>query len=460
MRKNTRLDELVIAYFTDDIRDEERAELEAWLLSAPEARRRFARLTRHELAVRKVLLGKRLVSGMAAKPTVSRGIRSFSTTKRTVMAIAASIVLALGLYTVLHLGTQPAHLGVVAELSGEITLQSEGRPESSLRAGDPIYENERLASASGASMQLNLQDGSVVDLNENTKITLLPATSPDNLLLETGDLYCVITKRRSGQKPFAVRTGAGHRAVVPGTTFELNTHGPKTAVKVEAGKVRLECPNKKSGEAGPLQMIEADADRIISASKGVMLHQIACWKFKQDDVPPGTILFQDDFEGGLDKWETIYGDFKIVSDVHAATNHCLQLRWNANEKLMPTILARFIPRHKNFEVTYKLLPPKNVTSHGFLFWTPPPSRQPIPIRLVSGTPEQDYKIYGGRWHSRRYVIRGLDIHRTYYFRGKVIDKRKGRIVTGSFRDAGLIFDSTDKNTRIYVDDFVIKKLAD
>ena len=243
--------------------------------------------------------------------------------------------------------------------------------------------------------------------------------------------------------------------MVVGTRFELTSLGSKILLRVEEGNVRLEVAGK-SREVGPLHQIEAEGTRI-GEPEPVALHEIACWKFKQDKVAPGTILFQDDFENGLGKWDIQSGDFGIVEDKGRAGNHYLRLRWKAGEEPTPIIFASFIPRHRDFEISFRVFPPKNKCASGVAPFLPGDPTRPVAIKGTSGTSR--YKVFGGHWHSRRYEVRRRDISYAVYFRGKRLQEQKGRI-QGPFARLGLSFSNTDKDTEIVIDDVVVRKLRD
>jgi len=112
-------------------------------------------------------------------------------------ARSAAIGCLVCLFLIGALGPQPldaqdevAGVGTVTALVGEVTVTGHGETEPRpLEEGRPVFEGDRIVTGAGARVRLELVDGSVLQLGENTELYLdwvlhAPAYESRNVVLE------------------------------------------------------------------------------------------------------------------------------------------------------------------------------------------------------------------------------------------------------------------------------------
>lgn len=120
----------------------------------------------------------------------------------------------------------------VASLQGPLYLVSQGM----LEAGSSIGENEAIRTGPGARAVLRLHDGSMVDVNERTELSLHAAWSGQSIRLERGDLIVQAAKQRRGHLRVQTRDSV---ASVKGTIFAVSSGFMGTVVSVVEGSVAV-----------------------------------------------------------------------------------------------------------------------------------------------------------------------------------------------------------------------------
>jgi ferric-dicitrate binding protein FerR (iron transport regulator) len=229
----------------------------------------------------------------------------------SVLALAASLAVVAGLFVTGHWHRQPAvfpaGLRVVAVDGGHAAVDG-----VTLQPGAILAPGCTVVTEAGCLVSAESPDGSTLDINEHTDLQLSKEGWPDQLVLRRGAMYCRVTPRENRTRPLAVRTPAGHRAVVVSTVFELAAAGARTELLVERGVVRLET-SKQHLQVPPLGRIVVTGD-VLSKPERVMIFDIARWKYRQDrdalaaDLSrcrDGRVLFRDDFEKGLGHWDRV-----------------------------------------------------------------------------------------------------------------------------------------------------------
>jgi hypothetical protein len=155
---------------------------------------------------------------------------------------AAAAVLFLALYiardSVDNLLAPRGPRATVASLTGGLYLL----PTGMLQAGSPISENAVIRTAPGARAVLRLHDGSLVDVNERTELSLHGAWSGQTISLQSGDIIVRAAKQHRGHLQVDTRDSV---ASVKGTIFAVSAGINGTLVSVVEGSVAVAQPGKE-----------------------------------------------------------------------------------------------------------------------------------------------------------------------------------------------------------------------
>jgi hypothetical protein len=120
----------------------------------------------------------------------------------------------------------------VASLQGTLNLV----PEGMLKIGSGIAENAVVRTGPGARAVLRLLDGSYVDVNERTELSLHAAWSGLSIRLQRGDVIVRAAKQRRGHLRVQTRDSV---ASVKGTIFAVSSGFSGTLVSVVEGSVEV-----------------------------------------------------------------------------------------------------------------------------------------------------------------------------------------------------------------------------
>lgn len=120
----------------------------------------------------------------------------------------------------------------VASLRGPLYLV----PAGILATGSPIGENAVIRTGPGARAVLRLHDGSMVDVNERTELSLHAAWSGQSIRLERGDIIVQAAKQHRGYLRVQTRDSV---ASVKGTIFAVSAGFSGTVVSVVEGSVAV-----------------------------------------------------------------------------------------------------------------------------------------------------------------------------------------------------------------------------
>ncbi len=391
-----------------------------------------------------VLRSVRVMDSVRKGTTPSRGTK-MTWFVRGVLAAAACVAAAVGIFTVSRSFRPVVASVTVCEGTG-----------SGVALGDAIRAGETVSVAEGGWVQLRLPDRSVIDLGERTTITFPAAREHADVIVGKGRIYCAMKKRGADRSPYAVATKSGVCVAVVGTAFELSVDAQKTIVNVERGEVRVHLDSDVSTDVGTevssLQRLEVGSDGTISKKENLFLHEIAPWKFRQADVPPGTVLFEDDFESGPGKWDVRRGTFAIRGS-GIGDSKCLSLGGTQGNYLF---VARFSPRHEDFEISYRLC--FKYSMHYLIEFYPSREGDGRPVRPKWERAEIYHDERAMRWYEHRFIVHGRDVTLITSFQGRVLLKKKGRF-SGGFAAIGFPLPSGGPPAAgVRMDNFVIRKL--
>ncbi len=124
----------------------------------------------------------------------------------------------------------------VASLQGSLYLV----PSGMLQVGAPIAENAVVRTGPGTHAVLRLRDGSRVEINEGTELSVHAAWSGQSIRLQRGDVIVQAAKQHRGHLRVETRDSV---ASVKGTIFAVSTGFGGTLVSVVEGSVAVAQPN-------------------------------------------------------------------------------------------------------------------------------------------------------------------------------------------------------------------------
>ncbi len=156
-------------------------------------------------------------------------------------AVAASVVLA-----VLYLGRDqidralaPAGArATVVSVSGEVFRL----PQSELEPGAALFEDDVIRTGAGAHAVLELADGSRLEVNQRTKLSVHSAWSGQTVRLDYGDLLMEAAEQRRGRLRVVTRDSI---ASVKGTIFAVSSATAGSLVSVVEGSVEVLQPGAR-----------------------------------------------------------------------------------------------------------------------------------------------------------------------------------------------------------------------
>ncbi|MEJ2112021.1 MAG: FecR family protein [Acidobacteriota bacterium] len=156
--------------------------------------------------------------------------------RRIAWAAAAAILLCmvyLGRGTIDAFFAPDGPIATVDTIDGKILLV----PDGILHEGDAINPDDIVRTAADTHARLRLTDGSLIDLNESTELSVRGAWSGDSIQLKRGDILVQAAKQRRGH--LRVRTRDSLTSV-KGTIFAVSSGISGTLVSVVEGSVEVE----------------------------------------------------------------------------------------------------------------------------------------------------------------------------------------------------------------------------
>lgn len=124
----------------------------------------------------------------------------------------------------------------VERVVGDATAQAPAAAVRALRAGDPVYLGDRLATARGALLEIAFRDRTRLTLGSETQMTLKTYSAPESdapsFLAEiTRGVFRVLTGLIARQKPRAVRFVTPTATIgIRGTHFGGETDGARAVI--------------------------------------------------------------------------------------------------------------------------------------------------------------------------------------------------------------------------------------
>ena len=115
-------------------------------------------------------------------------------------------------------------------------------PEGTLEAGASIGDRELVRTGPGAHAVLRLADGSTIDVNERTELSVTAAWSGQSIHLQRGDVVVRAAKQRRGHLRVLTRDSI---ASVKGTVFAVSAGLGGSVVSVVEGSVAVNQPGRE-----------------------------------------------------------------------------------------------------------------------------------------------------------------------------------------------------------------------
>ena len=457
MNLPARFEELALSYFAGDITDRSMEELTEWLRQDAAARARMIEIARQDLALRHILTTK------ATAEAVERVVAFRETvpdrTPRLWLRLAAIFVAALGL-SVIALAAW-MRTGAPGELASAVRTEG-GRQTSAtvegvsmfgatriIASGEKIRRGETIRTPAGVLARVVLPDSATIDIRGDSAVAF---ENQSKLRLDHGAVYCDVLPRAAAQPAFAIRTSAGHTIRVIGTKFQAGVNDGKTSVSVEEGTVWLDT-GVAHGAATPLREVTADASGRISTNT-VLLADIAPWDFGQEDLPAGTVLFEDHFEGGLTNWIVRGGEMTLAEKDGIGGSRALHLP--LPQKELVKLYPKFAIRCRNFEIVYRFLltpPPGSSLSYGFGTDTPQnwsDTRVPDDFRSI-----QDKGFPIQVWLTMKIVVRGDRVESSAFRDAERLSLTSSRVPP--FTTWAIQWSGSIPGQSVLIDDVVIRK---
>ena len=149
-------------------------------------------------------------------------------------AIAATAVFALylGRHSIDSALAPRGAIATVASVDGALYLV----PEGTLETGSTISQNDVVRTAPGSHARLRLTDGSLVDINESSELSVQGAWSGNSIQLQRGDILVQAAKQHRGQLRVQTRDAL---TSVKGTVFAVSSGLSGTLVSVVEGSVAV-----------------------------------------------------------------------------------------------------------------------------------------------------------------------------------------------------------------------------
>lgn len=240
---------------------------------------------------------------------------------RRILALAASLLVAVGCYFALRL---PPAIAVVAELRGDVQILSPGRSEQAV-LGAKLRSGDELAGKTvNADALLVYLDSSRIRMQGDTTIKLVATDHGQRIQISRGVVAADIQHQKPGQ-PFMLTTPHAVATVV-GTKFRFGLRKSTTRLEVAEGIVRLALPDG-SGEvdvpAGSAAEVSADGKPVLVASGSFQevvteqLPEIGTYKpdSKTTGPRPGVILKRWDGNLTIDQPGQIVENLDIYGQI-------------------------------------------------------------------------------------------------------------------------------------------------
>jgi ferric-dicitrate binding protein FerR (iron transport regulator) len=266
---------VLIGLYADGLASEEEVrELEGLLRSDGSLRRAFVERMRLEADLASLYATETAALSVSPASRARRPLRLVRRGRHTnvraaALAVAASLVMALGLWAAMREGQPDASAPSVASVAGRVDLIRDGRPGSraDLMRGARLRSGDRIVAHAGAAATLRYADGTAVALSGGSYLTVLAGEGGKRLLLSDGSLDADVARQPAG-KAMVIETPHA-RAEVLGTRFSLSVGAAETRLDVREGAVRL--ASAAGGSAADVVTVRAGESAVAARGSGARL---------------------------------------------------------------------------------------------------------------------------------------------------------------------------------------------
>ncbi|MCY0854398.1 FecR family protein [Cupriavidus sp. D39] len=242
--------------------EQERVEMAAWLDASPVHRAEYTALERIWQAAG--ALDPERLRALAPGPAPAAAAR------RSRPALHAAML---------------ASLCAVAVGAAWLVRQQAAPGPATYAASDASHYTASFSTAPGERRRVTLPDGSVVELNTRTRLSVRFEPGQRTVTLADGEAMFEVA--HASERPFVVDAGSG-TVTVTGTRFDVRRDGAEVAVAVESGSVgvqgRSAAPSAARLSAGLGTRIAADGR--VAPAAAVDLGATMAWR-------EGKLLFKD-----------------------------------------------------------------------------------------------------------------------------------------------------------------------
>jgi hypothetical protein len=185
-------------------------------------------------------------------------------TRWALAAAAVLVVLYLGRHQVDRALAPSDARATVVSVSGDAFRL----PQGGLAAGEELFEEDVIRTAAGGHAVLELADGSRVEVNQRTKLSVHSAWSGQTVRLDYGDLLMQAAEQRRGRLRVVTRDSI---VSVKGTIFAVSSATAGSLVSVVEGAVEVSQP-------GSQQVLESGQQAASNlALESVGIEQALAW---------------------------------------------------------------------------------------------------------------------------------------------------------------------------------------
>ncbi len=219
-------------------------------------------------------------------------------------------------------------------------------PEGVLQAGDALVQGEIVRTGPGAHAMLRLTDGSLVEVNERSELSVRAAWSGETIHLQRGDIIVQAAKQHRGHLRVQSRDSV---AAVKGTVFAVSSGLGGTVVSVVEGSVEVTQPGidvvlKPGGQAATKTGLASSVQDAVSWSAdaekyAALLASFASLEKEVAKLPAPALRTQPRLLQYLPANSCIYGAIPNISgtirqtvslvEQQSADNPALQEWWNS-----------------------------------------------------------------------------------------------------------------------------------
>ncbi|MNG90859.1 fec operon regulator FecR [compost metagenome] len=138
-----------------------------------------------------------------------------------------------------------------------------------------LNQQDALQTALGERRQVELADGSHLELNGGTRLQVDFSAARRHIVLEAGEAMFIVA--HDSRRPFVVDTAQGS-VTVTGTRFDVRLDPALTRVAVEQGSVRVQGKDTSLAQLHAGQGVHIDAQGQVAAPYAVNASALTAWR--------------------------------------------------------------------------------------------------------------------------------------------------------------------------------------